>query len=320
MNTGLIIKSPGPSDWRFGGFSAMEYEALQQDGQWKDYLPVVESQHAIEKWKFDSMACVSFSANNALETMYKRRFDSDINLSDRFLAKVSGTTTSGNWLVKVADAIRDNGFVLESDYPFLAEDQDNDSDYDWADFYKDIPEGVLKRGRDSLEGYDIHYEWVGTGTADQIMYALRFSPLQITLRYASQKKAVDGIIPWDGKPADHATLLVGYKRNEYSLTFDTYSPYLKKVAWDYPISDWSMRFNINPKTMEKPLIISNALIFEAEGAGRAGLFLDGKIIIDELPKVLLQYQMRNKSFPNTRTLTTEQFDLFEHQDFKGNNL
>lgn len=321
MSTGLIIKKPRPSDWRFGGYSAMDYQVLEQEGQWLDYLPIKEDQHAIEQWKFDSMACVSFSANNCLETMYKRRYSNSLNLSDRFLAKVSETTFKGNWLYKVADAIRDYGFVSEEDWPFLAVDRDGDGDYDWSDFYLDIPDDVKKKARIVLESYDIHYEWVGTGTKEQVMYALRFSPLQVTLRYASQGLAdSNGVIQWDGNSTDHATMLVGYKPYEYWYIFDTYSPYLKKIAWDYPINDWAMRFNIKEKTMSKVPIIQNALVFEAEGTGRAGLFVDDKIVVDDLSKILLQYEMRNKTFPNTKNLTSEQFNAYPHVDFKGNQV
>ena len=317
MNAGLINKLPRVSDWRFGGFTAMEYQVLQHTGQWKAFLPNNEKQHAIEQWKFDSQGCVSFSALNCLEIMFKKRYGRSINFSDRFLAKVSGTTTRGNWLYRVADAIREYGVVNEVEWLFNPVDQDGDGDFDWDDFYKEIPEEILRKGKASLELYDFHYEWVDITSAIDKMYALRFSPLQITVPYPSQRDAINGIIHTDKWQSNHALTLVGYKEGKYWLVFDHYAPFTKKLAWDYPIDKMAMRFNIKEKTMKKPNLKQNALVFEAEGAGRAGLFIDDKIVVDDLAKILMQYEIRNKGEHNTVNLTTAQFDLFEHVDFKS---
>ena len=107
-NFGLILSDPKPTDYMFGGETQVQGIELQPDGQWKDYLPVGEKQHSVY---FDTMACVTFSALNALEILIKRQYGIDINFSDRFTAKMSGTTTNGNYLYKVGDSIRKDGFV-----------------------------------------------------------------------------------------------------------------------------------------------------------------------------------------------------------------
>lgn len=320
MNTGAIIQSPKLFEWRFGGQSAIDYIVLQKDGQWLDYLPTYELQHAREKWLFDSMGCVSFSANNCLEILFRKKYNEDINLSDRFLTKESGTTINGNYFINVANTLRNTGFVYEDDYPFIAVDQDGDSDFDWADFYKEIPKDILIKAKTNKEFWDIHHEWVGIKSVGDKIYGLQLSPIQVAMEFPSnENKNKDGVIQYVNNNTWHAVVLVGYVLNKWWYIFDTYEPFVKMIEWDYPMYEWGMGYDVTKKSMaNKPFIQQNSLIFEAENAGRAGLFVDDKIIIDDLSKILLQYEMRNDQFPNRKNLTTEQFNLFPHVDFKGN--
>jgi len=114
-NYGLRIEAEARvKDWIFGGISAIEPVNLVEKG-WSDYLPVKEVQR--NKF-FDSMACVTFSALNCLEILHKRLYEIEVNWSDRWMARVSGTTTKGNYLSTVADTIRKKGLILEEFWQF----------------------------------------------------------------------------------------------------------------------------------------------------------------------------------------------------------
>ena len=61
--------------------------------------------------------------------------------------------------------------------------------------------------------------------------------------YAWAEKNGKYFFPKNGRYT-HATVLVGYKKGEYWLVFDSYEPFLKKLEWNYPIYKWAMRFGV----------------------------------------------------------------------------
>ena len=119
-NYGLIIEPVQPEDFVLG-FSqslALKYgaELLNPSGDWSRFTPSVESQGTRNG---DTYACVSFGTTNAVEMLARARaFNDGLNLSDRFLAKVSGTIVGqGNSPKTVADALRHGWSVNEPEWP-----------------------------------------------------------------------------------------------------------------------------------------------------------------------------------------------------------
>lgn len=150
QNTGVIIEQK-PKDFVAG---TLPYEVLNPSGDWTPYLPSPENQstHLV-----DTMACVTFSCLNVIETQYKFLTGKDINFSDRFIAKLSGTTHQGNSVQNVLDTINEYGLVLEEDWP-------TDLDFNWDQYYAPIPQEVLNKARKDLKvEYEFHYppqDWV----------------------------------------------------------------------------------------------------------------------------------------------------------------
>ena len=110
MNYGLQIKSKRPTDYFLGALNETE---INPSGDWENFLPIKEYQNL----GVETMACVTFSALNCLETLYNFKYKKEINWSDRFTAKMANTTHRGNWMTIVGDSIRHDGLVLEEDYP-----------------------------------------------------------------------------------------------------------------------------------------------------------------------------------------------------------
>src|SRR3990167_7048548 len=99
LNRGVIL-GQRPDDF-VGG--TIPYEVRLPSGNWDAFLPSGEwqrSQPDPVKGYIDTMACVSFSALNSIETQIRFLTGQSINYSDRFTAKMSGTTPQGNWLYK----------------------------------------------------------------------------------------------------------------------------------------------------------------------------------------------------------------------------
>ena len=153
------------------------------------------------------MSCVTFSALNSIETQEKEQTGKQVNYSDRWIAKMSGTMRNGNYLYKVADAIREFGLVLEEDYPTPAK-------YTWDEYHADIPESLLSelkaKGQAWLKKWDVAYEWIPAQLA-ALQYHLKHAPVQLAL-YTPSHTVVDVYSPSD---------LIEY--------FDSYEPWLKNT-------------------------------------------------------------------------------------------
>src|SRR3990167_6521014 len=106
MNYGFIQHDLRNEDYIFGAITGIDVNPLQKDGQWDTFLPLYEAQSTVN---YDTMACVTFSALNCLETLFKRRYGTEPNWSDRYIAVLSGTGINGNYAMAVWDTIRKYG-------------------------------------------------------------------------------------------------------------------------------------------------------------------------------------------------------------------
>lgn len=172
-NSGLI-PDISPSIW-LGG--QIPYKVVNETGDWRPYIV----RHEKQKDPLETMACVSFSLNNCLEIQTKF-YGNEMNYSDRFLAKMSGTQPNGNTLEKVADTARNIGLVLESEWP------NEPKATTWAEYYKEIPEDVKAKAVKQ----NFQYEWVARtdNYTESLKRELKQSPLQITIYAPTPNHAV----------------------------------------------------------------------------------------------------------------------------------
>jgi len=221
-NYGLLLEGLKEEDFVFGGLSGLSKKILQSDGQWTDYLPADERQsgRAIE-----SMACTCFSLLNVIEMIAKRKGYGDWNKSDRFTAKLSGTSRNGNLQSRVLDSVRKkHGSVDEEVWA------SNIDTFNWSQFYASIPAEVQDKGKTFINDFELGYEAVWS-TPNALKEALKYSPLYIA-GFAWSNSG--GLYRSYGSP-NHAFTLVGYVDGQYWLAYDSYNPFLKKLAWDYKI-------------------------------------------------------------------------------------
>ena len=149
-------------------------QVLQPNGQWDDFLPPDEYQR---QYDFDSMSCVSFSLNNVLEILYKRLFAAQPNFSDRFLAKMSGTTKYGNSLWNVVETARKKGEINEINWPWTPFIDT------FEEYFASIPQGIINLGLGWALKNQINYEWADVTDKEKIMEALKYSPCQVTVGF-----------------------------------------------------------------------------------------------------------------------------------------
>ncbi len=203
-----VLDGKQPADFAAG---TIPFEVRNPSGDWRPYCPDGEVQ--FDQFT-DVQGCVSFSHTNSLEIQAKQLSGQSYNWSDRFLAKMSGTTHQGNFLTKVADTVRQYGLVNEATWPAPA-------GFTWDSYYADIPADVIAKGKSEFP-FTIAYEWVFSSdsilTPNQKMAALTkqlpHAPIQMTI---------------PGTNPIHAVCLVAIANGLYYY-YDSYSPFLKSMS------------------------------------------------------------------------------------------
>lgn len=249
QNTGVIERKPQPQDWIAGGETGITFEERMPAANWSKYLPSCEKQKGL----FDTMACVSFSALNCVEaqinflmsaglidkaqlkTLKSLGFigkDGLFNCSDRFTAKMSGTTKNGNYLTAVWDSIRNHGLLPEKDWAFDL------SKFDWEYYYTEIPQELKDKAKKILDIMEFSYEYVFPGSLNcqrSIKEHLKQAPLQIAAPVCPDWSS-NNVVPTCGLTrAQHATMIYGFEDKKLFNDFDHYDPFEKQLDWNYPI-------------------------------------------------------------------------------------
>lgn len=222
MNYGFQYRAPEKQDYKQNGRLQLGGLPLRSDGQWDAYLPPDELQDSY----LPTMACVTFATNNCVEILERQEFGDTTNWSDRFLAKVSGTSPSGNDPFTVAETLRRKGNVYEEDWAYTS------AINTWEKFYFDIPYSLITDAQVKFRGkYDYGHQYVGTDPTS-MMQALHYSPLTADV-YAWLPTGIDGLYRRHGYASNHCICIYGYEEGQYWKCLDTYDNTRKKLAWDF---------------------------------------------------------------------------------------
>lgn len=225
INHGVLL-GQRDEDWIAGAVGSLTYEERLPSGDWRPYLVLKEYQ----KGKEDSMSCVSFSACSSIEIQEKFLTGKENNYSDRWIAKMSGTTAEGNYLYKVGDTIRNLGLVKEESYPAPP-------DFTFAQYHAEIPPDKLvelkAEGERWKQKWEVKTEFITkpiglwTTVREDLMKHLKHAPLQIV------------------KPG-HAIVNI-FCEDDLARYFDTYKPFEKTLAYDQ--IQTAYKYVLTPKNM-----------------------------------------------------------------------
>lgn len=216
----------------------LPYENRNPSADWTPYLPAGERQ---SNRQTETMACVSYSLNNVIESQIKFLTGQELNFSDRWLAKMSDTTPEGNYLWKVADAVRLKGLVPEASWPVPP-------NFTWNSYYASIPPAIQSKGKEFLENYAIAYEWVELTPANLLKH-LKQSPLQL-------------VIP------GHA-IMGFYSYADVVKYFDSYEPFIKGTTVG-ALSD-ALKVVVTKKVNSMDLVNDNGTYYLVGPKGKIGL-------------------------------------------------
>ena len=252
-NFGLIVEPHDDKDYEFLGATPLVGKAIFADGHgWGNYLPFPEMQFTENT---DFMDCVTESLTNSIEMQLKCLYNVDENKSERYTAKLSGTTRQGNSQRNVVESARKDGLVPEGKWP-------RNRTMTWETYYASIPTAIRLIGNLFTKKWIINYEWVPT-TKEALKEALKYAPVQVT-GYAWAQN--NGIYYDYGYRPNHAFVLYDYVDGEKWRCFDSYptdfvldenstrQEFIKELDWNFNFGD-AMKITIKPVPSSTPIII-----------------------------------------------------------------
>src|SRR5258708_16327869 len=166
-------------------------------GQWPQPHDEDQFSHVVPK---DTDACVSYSVVHVIESFIKQTLGLDVQFSERFLAKMSGTNLAGNTLENVFNALKQYGLCLDTDWP-------EPTTFTWEEYYAPIPQDVIDKGKELFKYVDIVA--LKTIAADGLAAALTETTLVIFTPA--------------GTPSNARAVL------SVSQVFDSYPPYVEAL-------------------------------------------------------------------------------------------
>lgn len=221
---GLRLDPIAPEDFLGGTSQSLEAkygaEVLNPEGDWTRFVPSTENQDTSTG---DTYACVSFATSNAVEMLAKARFGQSKNLSDRFLAKTSGTKVGqGNSPKAVADQLRHGWTVDEPEWP--------DADT-VEEFYADIPQKLTTLAVARGAEFEFGYQYIAN-TPAYIKEALKRSPVCIAVTAWGLQNQDGAYMRIPGATENHWTTIFKVLPNGNYLVFDSSAPFFKEVCPD----------------------------------------------------------------------------------------
>ena len=234
--------------------------------------------------------------------------DGKFEISERFTAKLSGTTKSGNYFYKVLDSVRNDGVVPESHWPSM--DAPGVDDFNWDEYYKEISQELKDLGKESLKYFNMMYERIDQGalTKKIIKRALEHAPVGLALVTCSPWMGGKEILWCNADPgsANHAVLGDGMEEDNYVI-WDSYPEHEKILLDGYEIP-YAVKAVLYPVKRAEVVKDSEELTedvrFGNVGAGvlklRVALNklgwkndINNKVYNDELSDVVFNFQRAN---------------------------
>lgn len=257
-------------DYFGGAHGSLEGVDLNDKGDWRLHLPPFEPQNVN---KVETSACTLFGTTSSIETLGKFQYGVELNLSDRFLAKVSGIGREGGSPHAAAEWTRKVGAPEEKDWPFAPDITT------WEMYMADLPPKLFDLAKAYFYNqWDFRHEYIENDTKTRKKY-LKKSPLGRSV-VAWHKDNKGFYYSPEGVPHNHWVEEVfiqdqGYSYENYSVVFDSYlenNEPLKKLRLDHvPIQ--TKRYQLN-KRDPRDLAIQGQVFYQLSLAGLLKHFLD----------------------------------------------
>lgn len=303
LKFGLLSGLRGEFSWNLGANSPVVHKELNPNKDWLQYRAEHEIQFNYEH-SYDTLMCVSYSANNCLETlmMYylsnnliepeKVRWLTDsgyftngfINFSDRYVGINGKTTSQGAYMFNVARGLENNGGIPQSMFGLADNFKDNID-------YKFITVPMIDLGREFLKNFTINYEWL-----DNVSEGLKYGPVQVSVVFQNGDEGT--ILSPTGTP-NHAVSVLKEEADCYVI-WDHYSIQLKRYAKDKVFSPMLYSITINNINMDIAKFIDEHDLYWVQNSntGQFGRIMRDKLYVvnsdDRAALILLDDKMRTE--------------------------
>lgn len=242
---GLIIESPTETDY-VAGDGKLAGEVINPTGDWTPFIPTFEHQAP----GFETNSCASHGTLNALEILHKFFYGSEINLSDRMLAKGSGTNPArGNTPQAVAYWFRKNWSVLQEDWPM-------DGVRTAEEFYKELPDLLYSKASIVKDENVFGYEAINNPTKPRLQEALTKGAVCISVALLIDENGL--YYKPTGWRDGHWLTLLKIKPNGNYLVFDSYDPSIKEIRADF-VPEIAYRYVLNEEITDALTLLINAI-------------------------------------------------------------
>lgn len=248
----IHIKTPGnfkypeikDTDFIFGSGEVVGTE-ICSDGDWRNSTPPEEyqSRHGVE-----SSACFIEAQQHTIATIQEKQHGVlDQNYSSRFNLNFADATEEGGSPLKGADSIRKNGLIPDEMMPF------SDDIESWAEFrsFKNVDKAdCLIAGQRWLNHWDPKYDIVFLKNDPvEIKYrklkqALKYSPICASVYAWILNPETNEYEKPEGYYDQHLIEIVYVDNQNSAYIWDTYAPFLKKLAPNYNF-DFGLRWTVN---------------------------------------------------------------------------
>lgn len=242
-NHGFIKDEIVPEDFQFGGERSIENKfgalPLQPNGDWREFIFDGIISHQAPGYETNS--CVSHGTANALELLRRKLYQYDNDLSDRFIAKASGTDPlRGNTPKTVAETIRKNFTVWENEW--ATKDAKT-----VEEFYAEIPQNLktlaIARGAE----WSFGYEYVPLNLT-ALREALKYSPLGISVPAWFERNG--NYYRPDGVNDSHWVCLMYIDEHGKMYILDSYDPAVKVMEAGF-MPQVAMKYHLNRQVVNK---------------------------------------------------------------------
>lgn len=242
-NYGFIKDEIVPEDFQFGGERSIENKfgalELQPNGDWREFIFDGIVSHQAPGYETNS--CVSHGTANALELLRRKLYQYDNDLSDRFIAKLSGTDPSkGNTPKNVAESIRKNFTVWENEWG--TKDAKT-----VEEFYAEIPNNLITLATARGAEYDFGYEYVPL-TLFALRNALKFSPVCLSVPAWFERNG--RYYRPDGVNDSHWVCLMHIDEHGKMYILDSYDPAVKVMEAGF-MPQVAMKYHLNKQVVNK---------------------------------------------------------------------
>lgn len=245
----LFKKPTGVLPIKVTGSGDVYTPSISMNGNW---LPYMTKPYETQYQGFDQLNCVTKSGMHCIEAVlnyfYKNRLfpipemytllekggflnaNGDVDLSERFTAKMAGTTKQGLGMDDFWASINRDGIVPKTVYP-------DPVTMTWEEYYKPVPQAVIEAGKRSAKIFQWNWKveqnnnW-NAPVVGELKKVLQQSPIHFCGPLCPKDNA--GIFRYCGAKAyQHARTLTSL--DDYQEILDQYYPFLQKAELAYPI-------------------------------------------------------------------------------------